>query len=213
MDKKKSFVKQFWENRAHKVDHPRIATHFRIDDASDFDYSLVKKLCTPSTILLDLGAGTCHLSIRLSPFAKEILAVDYIEDFLAMQNLPDNITTIVSDISEFETTGTFDIILLFGVLNYFFEDSEVLALYEKCKSLLNRNGVLIVKHQCGTKKNELIDHYSEELESGYLALYRHVDLDSLLLEKVFNDVEVVDVYPPRLNRWDNTHFHAFVCRT
>jgi SAM-dependent methyltransferase len=213
MDKKKSFVKQFWEKRAHEIEHPRIATHFRIDDASDFDFSLVQTLCTPSTTLLDLGAGTCHLSIRLSPYTKEIIAVDFIKDFLAQQNLPHNIQAVVSDISEFKTTGTFDIILLFGVLNYFFEDSEVLSLYEKCRSLLNHNGTLIVKHQCGTRKNELIDHYSEELESNYLALYRHVDLDSLLLGNIFNNVQVIDIYPPRLNRWDNTHFYAFVCRT
>jgi SAM-dependent methyltransferase len=212
MDKKKSFVKQFWGKRAQEVEHPRIATHFRIDDASDFDFSLVQKLCTPSATVLDLGAGTCHLSIRLSPYAKEIIAVDFIEDFLAKQNLPSNIRTVVSDIGEFETTDTFDIILLFGVLNYFFEDNEVLSLYEKCRSLLNHNGVLIVKHQCGIRKNELIDHYSEELESNYLALYRHVDLDFLLLGKIFNDVQMIDVYPPRLNRWENTHFYCFVCR-
>ena len=57
----------------------------------------------------------------------------------------------------------------------------------------------------------LVDNFSEELQKNYYANYRQVDSEiSLLKDAGFNKVEKHDIYPPRCNKWDNTHYYALV---
>jgi len=212
MDKKKELVKKFWQKRGREITDPRIATHFRIDDAIDYDFNLVQRFCSRNTKILDLGAGTCALSSRLAPYVKKIVAVDFVGNFLKKKDLPSNIKTVNTDIKTYKSKEQYDIILLFGVLNYFFNSKELLSLYKKCKRMLTKNGVCIIKHQVGIKETVIVDGYSEDIKGHYLAIYRHIEKELSLLKFVFNTVDVIDVYPSHLNRWDNTHFYAFICK-
>jgi hypothetical protein len=211
MDEKKEFVKKFWQKRGREITHPRVATHFRIDDAIDYDFNLVKRFCNGNTKILDLGDGKCVLSSRLAPYVKEIVAVDFVGNFLKKGKLLPNIKTVASDIRTFESKEKYEIILLFGVLNYFFNNKELLSLYKRYKKMLAGNGVCIIKHQVGIKGTVIVDGYSEDVKGHYLAVYRQIEKEISLLKLVFNVVDVIDIYPPRLNRWANTHFYAFIC--
>jgi hypothetical protein len=99
---------------------------------------------------------------------------------------------------------------MFGVAQYFNED-EILGIYKKYYSNLKENGKMLIKNQFGVNEDVLVSGYSEELKTDYYSQYRHIDKEVDILKKVgFKNVEVIDIYPPECNRWENTHFYAIV---
>ena len=202
-------VDRFWKSRT-KVSNSRKATHFKDDDTHIFDIELIMKYILPESEILDLACGTgCHTNI-LASSVKSIKAVDKFDTFLdAVIKVP-NITTECCDVLSYEDKNLYDTILVLGLMNYF-SDSEALKIYEKCHGLLKTGGTLIVKHACGVKNDVLVDKYSKELKENYYALYRHLKKEQQLLSQFFS-IETIDIYPKRLNPWENTHFYAFICR-
>ncbi len=205
MDKNK--VDAFWSKRAQVTD-PRVATHFKKDDTHVFDLELIRRYTLPNTDLLDLGCGTCFLSNELVEEVNYIRAVDKYPEFLEHCLTVSNLETTASDVLEYTDNRQYDVILLFGVVMYFSEE-DTRKIYAKCRDLLREDGTLIVKHQCGVDGDVAIDNFSPAIGDNYYAVYKHVKKDTELLKEFF-DVEVVDVYPERLNPWPNTHFYGFV---
>lgn len=62
------------------------------------------------------------------------------------------------------------------------------------------SGGVIIKGQWGLQERKVIQKYSEELGAMYYADYRQVDDMRRLCEKLGNEVEIVGLYPPELNR-------------
>jgi SAM-dependent methyltransferase len=211
MDERAVRIKQFWEERGKRIEDPTIAARFRADDRLEYDLQLARNFCTPDSRVLDLGAGACGLSYYLAPFVREIVAVDFVQELLEKRALPPNIKTIVSDIRDFEVEDLFDVVLIYGVLNYVLDDDDVARVYRNIHRMLAPDGVCIIKHQSGVHEAVPVDKFSEEFGTRYIAVYRHLDREIELLKSLF-DVEVLDVYPAHLNRWANTHFYAYVCR-
>src|SRR3989338_2588233 len=201
-------VDAFWKKRT-KIEDARVSTHFRDDDMHVFDLRLIKKYITPKTRLLDLGAGTCYHANRLANKVAYIKATDKFGEFLKYCNIGPNFETEAADALTYNDGKKYDVILLLGVLNYF-DDEEALQIYRNCSEMLANGGTLIVKHQSGIKDDVVVDKFSEVIGDNYHALYRHKKRDEALLKKYFN-VEVIDIYPKRLNPWPNTLFYAYVC--
>lgn len=206
MDKAK--IDEFWNRRA-SITSPRIATHFKEDDTLDYDVSLIESLLSADSKVLDLGCGTGAVTNRIADKVQEICAVDKQAGFLEHITRSPGVRTVQSDVLGFFDTQRYDMILLFGVMNYFSE-REAEEIYANCSAMLSDGGTLLVKHACGVQDTVVVDQYSEEIQDHYHAVYRHVDIEQRLLCKQFK-VEKVDIYPDHLNRWENTHFYAFVC--
>ena len=211
MDERADLIKQFWEERGKRIEDPTIAARFRADDRLGYDLELVHRCCKPDSKVLDLGAGTCELSCHLAPHVREIVAVDFVEELLTKRPLPPNIRPVVSDIRTFRSEEKFDVILLYGVLTYILDDADVLTIYGNIRRMLSPDGVCIIKHQSGVWDTVRVDNFSEEFQTHYVAIYRHIETELELLKGLF-DVEVLDAYPAHLNRWENTHFYAYICR-
>lgn len=207
MDKAK--INDFWSART-TVPDPRLATNYRNDGRLEFDVALVRKYLTRSSHILDLGAGTCTLSERLLTDDRKIDAVEKFPGFLDKAIQHPGLSKISCDIADFVPDKKYDAILIFGVINFLTREEERLV-YERCGAALNNRGVLIVKNQCGVDAEKVVDSYSEELAATYHARYPAVFEQKSMLSEYFN-VEIVDIYPPVMNRWDDTHFYAFVCK-
>lgn len=208
MDREK--VDRFWQSRTEVADS-RKATHFKDDDTHIFDIELIRKYISTTSEVLDLACGTgCHTNV-LAQEVKSIKAVDKFDTFLEDVIKAPNVTIACCDVLSYEDKNQYDTILVLGLMNYF-SDSEASKIYKKCRGLLKREGTLIIKHACGIEEDILVDKYSNELKENYYALYRQLDKEQQLLSQFFS-VETIDVYPKRLNPWDNTHFYAFICRT
>lgn len=208
LDKERIF--KFWEART-SISVARVATSWRADDRLQLDAAFVgEHLGKTRARILDLGAGTCTLAAALLDRAEQIVAVDKFSGFLQHAPADRRLRTVSADVTEFATDEQFDAILLFGVANYLSVREEQ-ALYERCHQMLAAGGTFIVKNQCGVDQDVVVDRYSEDLACHYHARYPHVDSQRERLQRHFH-VTTVDVYPPRLNRWQDTHFYGFVCR-
>ncbi len=207
LDKQK--INDFWVSRTQVAD-PRLATNYRDDGRLGIDVALVKRHVAAGASILDLGAGTCTLSMQLLSYAGRVVAVEKFAEFLAVAGDQQNLEKVCCDVSEFQTAERFDAILLFGVANFLTPEEEQ-SLYENCRQMLRAGGVFIVKHQCGEQQEVVVDGFSPELGSHYHARYPHVAQSRAMLDGLFS-VEVIDIYPASLNRWSETHFYAFLCR-
>ena len=202
----KEKIDSFWKRRT-EIKDVKIAANYRDDGRLAYDSQWVRQLIKPGSRILDLGAGTCQLSLQLLDLASEILAVEKHAGFFDL--VPDytNLIKHQADILEFSSAEQFEAILIFGVIN-FISEAEEMALYKKCHTLLKPGGFLLVKNQCSIHKELIIDSYSEALADHYHARYPQVDHQQKLLTQYFN-VKRFDIYPSHLNLWENTHFYAF----
>jgi cyclopropane fatty-acyl-phospholipid synthase-like methyltransferase len=201
-------IDAFWNARAAIADR-RLATNFRDDGRLAFDTALVQKFLPPDARILDLGAGTCTLSQQFLSQSGEIVAVDKFAAFLDNAPAHPKLRKICADVASFSMNEQFDMILLFGVVN-FLSPAEESQLYRSCAAMLADGGHFIVKNQCGVDDEVIVDSYSEELKAHYHARYPAVEEQQACLAEHF-EVELLDIYPADLNRWESTHFYAFIC--
>lgn len=206
MDKRK--VDDFWSART-RIEDPRIATNYRIDDRLALDIALVSKYVEDDCRILDLGAGTCTLACSFLDRSGVVVAVDKYREFLDNAPAHPKLQRVCSDIVDFTSAEKFDVILLFGVVNFLSPEEEA-RVYRRCAEMVSPGGYVLVKNQCGLAADVVVDTYSDELSSHYHARYPSVESQTGRLRELF-DVSVEDIYPPALNRWENTHFFAFIC--
>jgi len=175
-------------------------------DFTEYDIQFLKKHANKNQILLDLGSGTGLTINNLKNDFKNIIAVEKYQGFYKF--IDKDIQIIEQNILDFKFDIEFDIISIFGVLNYFsFEEAK--QLYTNIYNSFS--GKVIVKNQFGVDEDVVVDGYSDELNTYYFSQYRHLNKEIELLESIgFTIEEVVDIYPKEYNRWENTHFYALV---
>jgi HAD superfamily phosphoserine phosphatase-like hydrolase len=204
-------IDEYYASLAKRIKDPR-ETRNKAPDFSRHDIDFVKRFAGPDKTLLDLGAGTGLLLNALLADFRRIAAVEKYPEFSNFIQRAEHVSVTNADLLDFTTDETFDVVTLFGVMN-FFSPEEAESIYRKIARWLHPAGALIIKHQMGVEQDVLVDGFSEELSSPYFSDYRHVEKEKLLLQSAQLQVEdVVDIYPAEFNRWPNTHFYALVCR-
>jgi len=206
-------IDEYYKELAKTITDPK-ATRNKAKDSSKYDVELMKLLADENKILLDLGAGTGLLINHLVDDFKRIYAVEKFPEFSKFIQKTEKIIIENKDLLEWENKFNikFDIISLFGVMNYF-DEEEAILIYKKIFDNLNSNGILVVKNQMGVNKDIIINGFSKELQTNYYSEYRFVEKEINILKKIgFYDIEKKDIYPSEYNRWDNTHFYALICK-
>lgn len=205
-------IEKYYTAMAKTINNPK-ATRNNAKDFSEYDINIMKRIANKEKTLLDLGSGTGLLINHLFNDFKQITAVEKYPDFSKFINKSPNIKIITDDLLNLGDLDNikYDVVSLFGVMNYF-DSAESQTIYKKVYGFLRNSGTLVVKNQMGIKQDVIINGYSEELKTNYYSEYRQVDKEIALLEKVgFKNIEKVDIYPAEYNRWTNTHFYAFIC--
>ena len=206
-------ITEYYNNLAKKIKDPK-ATRNKAKDSSKFDIQLMKSFADKNKTLLDLGSGTGLLINNLVNDFKSITAVEKYPEFSKFIIKSEKIKIINQDLLKLQLPNNekYDIISLFGVMNYF-DYNEALFLYNKIVDYLKHDGILVVKNQMGVNEDVIVNGFSEELKTNYYSEYRHVEKEKKMLQQVgFNSSETIDIYPPEYNRWNNTHFYALICR-
>jgi cyclopropane fatty-acyl-phospholipid synthase-like methyltransferase len=198
---------KYYDKIAKKIDNPLLLRN-KAKDFTKYDVEFIKQFADKNKILLDLGSGTGLTINNLVPYFKKIIAIEKYKEFSKF--ISKKIEVINADLKEIELENlNFDIVTLFGVMNYF-SYNEAKKLYKKIYNSFE--GTLIIKNQFGIKEDVIVDKFSEELNSYYFSEYRYLQKEIKLLENIgFKIKEVVDIYPPEYNRWNNTHFYTIVC--
>lgn len=202
----------FFANMAKNNPDEKSVKITKISDFSEMDAKFILKHAGPETEILDLASGSGLILNKLYTNVKHIIAVEAFDQFSKFIVKAKNITVVNQDISLFETNKKFDLITMFGIVQYF-NETEILNIYKKYYNYLKNNGKVIIKNQFGVKEDVLVSGYSEELKTNYYSQYRFLSKETELLKQVgFKNVETVDIYPPECNRWENTHFYAIVAQ-
>ncbi len=182
-------------------------------DFSQYDINFMKRVSNKNINLLDLGSGTGLLINSLVDDFKSITAVEKYENFSKFINKVSNLRIIHEDLLSLELSEeSFDMISIFGVMNYFNKD-EANVIYKKAHKFLKLNGTLIIKNQMGITEDVTVNGYSKELNTNYYSNYRYIKNEIKLLEEVgFSFIKDFDIYPSEYNRWNNTHFYAITAK-
>ena len=208
MDNQKAL--QYWTQKSRSNVTPLTAKVRSTNDFSQMDADFICQYVGPDCDLLDLATGTGITLNKYSDRVKSVVAVERYAEFTQFIEKRPNVEVVVSDITDFETTRKFDVINFFGIIQYF-NRGEAAGLYRKYKAFLKPNGKILIKNQFGVKEDVLVDGFSEELQCNYYSEYRTLDTETAILKQAgFSRFEIVDIYPPEFNRWQNTHFYALI---
>ena len=200
----------YWTKVASNIFEPVAVKVNPINDFTDYDVKFIIKFSNSNSKILDLASGTGMIINKLASHVNYIVAVEAYKEFSKFIDEVDNINVINEDIMKFSTNEMFDLITMFGIVQYFNEE-EVRNLYIKYSKNLKLGGMFIIKNQFGVHKDVIVNGYSKELKTNYFSNYRHIDKEVNILKNLgFKNIEVIDIYPPECNRWSNTHFYAII---
>lgn len=204
-------IKQYYDQMSQEIQTAQ-ATRNKSPDFSRFDIEFFRKFENPDHSLLDLGAGTGLLLNNVMDSFAKVLAVELYPNFSKFIRKAAHVSVVNKDLKEFDTSEEFDILALFGLMNYF-DKEEATRLYRKFFRFCRVGGTMVVKNQMGVSEDVTVDTFSEELGRQYYSNYRSVASETEIIEQAGFIVEdVVDIYPPEFNRWPNTHFYAIVAK-
>jgi SAM-dependent methyltransferase len=203
---------EYWRSVAKNNPNEKTAKVNPHNDFTNIDADFILRYVSASSNILDIASGT---GLTIKKYYKKVGHIDAIEKFPELSRFTvdaPNIKIHNEDILRYMSTKKYDVILMFGIVSYF-NEAEIKIIYKKYKKNLMPNGVLLIKNQFGTSEDVLVSGYSDELKQSYHSQYRFIDKEVDMLKCIgFDVVDIVDLYPPKANRWSNTHFYAIVAK-
>lgn len=202
----------FFKNMAETTNDSKSVKLAHISDYTQLDADFILARVASDSELLDLGSGTGLIINKIYNKIKHITVVEPFAEFTRFIVDSENVTILNKTFEDLELHRQYDAITIFGTMHYF-NEAEAIEIYKKCFCYCKTGGILIVKNQLGVSDDVTVSGYSEEQKSNYFAQYRFVEKEVGILDNLgFKLQEVVDIYPPEANRWDNTHFYAIVVK-
>lgn len=200
----------FYDLLAKKIVSP-VETKNKAYDSSEIDANFILSKSDKYKSLLDLGSGTGLILNKIVESFNQIVAIEKQENFTKFIVPNNNLTITNIDILNYIPSQTFDMITAFGVAN-FFDSDEANEFYKIICTSLSKDGIAIIKSQFALDETFYIN-YSEELGTGYFAVYRTVEKETQIIETTcLKVIEVVDIYPDNFNRHINSRFFALVLK-
>jgi len=208
----KEIMDNWFKSRFNIENNYEVSRH-SLNDRIDYDLEFIKKYVNSNSKVLDLGSGTGILEEKIEDYVKYIKAVDKYQEFLDRTKKSDKIEFQKHDVSTYLDDKIYDLILLFGVSIYLF-DQELINLINNCKKMMDENSVFIIKNQWSTSDENYIvnKQYSDNNNNMYYGNYRAIIKMIELFQKENISYEIIDIYPKQMNNYENTHEYAFVCK-
>lgn len=160
-----------------------------------------KKLLLPklgidqNSIVFDAGCGNGRLAKEIIPNCKKYYGVDISKGLIdyAIQRFKDNYNAIFDVLPVWDThildeksAGEYSHALSFGIVMYL-NDFEFLKYLNILSKLLSKSSLIIFREPIGVAQRlSIIEHFSDDMEQEYNAIYR-TELELLeMIDSVFN---------------------------
>lgn len=200
----------YFEDLSNSVIEPTTTKIHKFNDFSTMDAEFILKYVNQDSTVLDVASGTGITLNKYYEKAYRVVAVEKFEKFSALIVKDPKVEIVNEDMFDFDTEEKFDIVTLFGIMQYA-SIEEAMFIYKKYKNFLKEDGKLLIKQQFGVKDDVIINGYSEELKKNYYAEYRHLEKEIEMIKNAgYKNIQKFDIYPPEFNHWENTHFWGIV---
>lgn len=130
------------------------------------------------TEVLDLGCGVGRWTSALAPLCKSVKGVDFSPELLALARSEhedlghSNVELVEASVLDFDDDQDFDLVMLMGVLLHI-NDSDLERCVSRASAHVRDGGVLLSRESVGVEgRFEVVDEWSEALQSRYSAIYR-----------------------------------------
>jgi cyclopropane fatty-acyl-phospholipid synthase-like methyltransferase len=183
----KEQVKEFWSDRAKKVDVVRSESQVNfISDAetaqlyinSETDVINRELSLKKSDIVVDLGAGNGRWSLLLAPKVEQVVAVEFIEKFTkaieaqAEERGLVNVEVVNLSSEEFVRDNFADVLFVSGLLNNL-DENQYNKTIDNITRTIKKGGILFMRETISILDDEyIVDRFSEELGTHYWSYYR-----------------------------------------
>jgi SAM-dependent methyltransferase len=231
-------VKSFFENRSKRIDELGLLTVTmyqneelaRKRDAHEKETVLPYLKIKPSSRVFDIGCGTGRWGYCLANKVSVYLGTDFCAAYIkaAQKNFDyagyNKATHVFQCLSATEITALnlaivppFDISLVCGLMP-FLNDSDVRSLLHKIIEFSAPEATLYIREPVAKKERlTLKEHFSEELNDNYHAIYRTVkeyeDLfNEILVPAGFHLHHTSPLYPPELCNRAETEQYIFILK-
>lgn len=199
---------EYWESMAHDNPNEKTIKVNPQNDYTDIDAEFIMQYADRQSDILDLACGTGLTVNKYYDRVGHIDAVELFPEFSKFIVKTPKVTVYNEDIMEFSINKSYDLVLMFGIVQYFNRE-EVAYLYDKYKENLKSSGRLLIKNQFGVEDDVNVSGFSAEIKKEYHSQYRHIDKEVEILKSIgYSVINIIDVYPASANRWKNTHFYA-----
>ncbi len=201
---------KYWKNLSDKIVNPTQTKNKR-PDTSDIEIAFLSNYLSNNDDVLDVGSGSGLIINKLIDYVGSITAVEKYEGFSKFIIDHPNLLVINSDLLDFNMRKEFDVVMSFGVSQYF-NSEDVAGIYKRLFRMTKSSGKLIVRTHCGLESNKVINGFSNELGTEYYAEYRHIPNEIKLMEDAgFRFVSQHDIFPDTFNVWPDTRHFIFIC--
>lgn len=202
----------FFKTLAVTAKNPDKAIKLGSGDLTEYDTIFIMRYLDKETDWLDIGTGSGLIVNKIYDKCASVTAIEPLSEYSQYITKAKNINIVSQNILFYSSNKTYDLITCFGVMHYF-NELEAKKVYGNLYCILKNTGRIIIKNQFALKEDVTIEHYSKELDKNYFANYRSIKKECQLLANVgFRNFEIIDIYPPKKNRWSNTHFYAITAQ-
>ena len=202
----KKSVYKFWKNRKIEKGKPIESSTMlgscdgnkqKLETETKEEINFIKPYLNEYSDVLDLGSGYGRLAIPMAKHSNEVCAVDFSESLiesLEEKNIT-NISTRCYDVVDFNYEKKFDVIVISGLLHCL-DDEQLESVLRKAENGLNQGSYIIIRSSVSVDERiNIINQYSEALNSLYTAFYRtEEELDSMMENLDLAKIERKDMY-------------------
>lgn len=181
-------VKEFWHRRSAKLGQVPFEAIVNLEEKPDLQELKTRQetecilpllgLKDGDTVL-DLGAGIGQWSFRFADRVKRVVAVEYTASLVeigreeARRRGIDNVEFFVSSAEDYVTDEQFDVVFISGLFMYL-TDAQVAGLLPRLAAWVKPGGRVVLRETTSLlpHRYEIVDRWSEALQTRYSAIYR-----------------------------------------
>ena len=143
-----------------------------------------------------------RLASKVVNKCKHIDCVDFQKKYVDMHKKYTNTKGYVSKAENFIIEKKYDLIIIFGVFT-FLNKRQILKTINNLYEMTHSKSVILIKDQCGIKKDIFIDKYSPIVGSRYKAYYHFYKASNKIFSKKFKTKFFKNIYPEKFNKFQN----------
>lgn len=222
-------IKKFWEARGDKYNKVPFESLSNFEEnqqvliermTAEKNLIFSKLLLNQGQTVLDLGAGVGQWAFRFAPLVHRIVAVEFAAsqiDIAKREQIKreiNNITFIHASAETFISDEQFDVIFISGLIVYL-NEKQLSKLIHNVKKMFKHDGILFLREPSSIleQRYEIVDQYSEALQTNYSATYRTTgEINNLFKRTGFKNLESGQIFTEgsSLNKFPETRLKYYI---